>query len=211
MGNALSDSDDSVDEEMHTPNMCDVVILSRNIRNSPQSVLPTVLLLEILSYGYCPLIVKSVVKDAVFRGGGNQNQIYLALTLSPSYQRQLTFIEFEIESKDQGWSSYPADQGSRTSNTWGEVSLSCSPDERHHVYRNIHAGKNFESQTVVFDADHDLCKAVHQHAARGESVDLQLWLRSMYPGWQQTVRLARMTVKWHFTEWQKLACENNNR
>lgn len=192
---------------VYAPTMSDVAVLSRNIRCSQSCILPTVLLLEILSYGFCPLVVKRAVKDALFRGGGNQNEVYLTMTLPPLLCRRFSLIEFEVESKDQGWSSYPDEQGTRTSHTWGEVSLSCTPDERHHVYRNIHAGAKFERQVVPFPIDHDFCQSIKKRVDQSEPQTVQLWLRSLYPGWQQTLRHAEIRVFWHFTEWQQYACK----
>ena len=215
MGNLIGEGDhgsksDSHDNAIYTPNMADAIILIRNIQNSPKCLLPAVLMLEILSLGFCPSIISSVVKDALFQGRGNQNEVYLTLSIPWSFRRYLKFvkIEFEVVSKDQGWSSYPDEQGTRSSNTWGEVALSDYPDVRYHVYRNIHAGKQFEKQVVVFQPDHDFCQSLLKHlAAKENSFDMQLWLRSMYPGWQQTLKFAKMSVVWHFTEWQLFACD----
>jgi hypothetical protein len=215
-----------------TPTCADVVMLVRNIQNSPNCVFPVVLMLEIMSMSdFSPEVCQRVVKDSTHRGHGNQNEVYLSIPIvPPRYAKRLSGLCFKITSKDQGWSSYPSEQGTRTSNTWGEASLSTgnntdtdiTSDARFHVYRNIHAGREFETQTITFDVDSDLCKAIiqlmkanHNNCNNNTNSDndgntppsLQLWLRSMYPGWQQTVSYAEVRMMWRFSEYQQFACD----
>ena len=81
----------------------------------------------------------------------NENEIFCSYNICSKVKLFIpTTITITIESKDQGWSSYPHEHGQRTSCTWGELSLNKLPTW-YFLYRNIHAGKTLEEQKIIFD------------------------------------------------------------
>jgi len=93
-------------------------------------------------------------------------------------------------SKDQGWSSYPETHGTREGSwTWFELTLD---DEdtgieiaRVEIVKNIHAGTTFDEHRAVIDDERILGQA-----KKGDK--LSVWVRAMYPGWVNRVRLVKI-------------------
>lgn len=109
-----------------------------------------------------------------------------------------TSIYFEVESRDQGWSSYPEDQGKRKSYTWIEASLSKADTTasitRCHLFTNIHAGQDYECQEMRCDAQSELVKDITALADRGEfPLTIRMHARSRYPG--RRIRIRRAAVE----------------
>lgn len=164
------------------------------------------------------------------RGHSNQNEIYLSHKLPGGnlYFEPVLFL-YEVTSKDQGWSSYSEHHGTYNgAYSWGEANLlisdtglsaeffeaaSSSSTKRHEVYRNLHAHKEWQDHVKEFGEDSKLLqtykdvKRLLHSSLVGETVPsdiyLQLWLRSLYPGWLNQVKEARMTVIWKLVHWEE--------
>lgn len=122
--------------------LADVLILLANIYNSDIKI-PIFLIVDILNYAdVLPPVVAERLDN--FRSGNNCDITYLNVKLPRSRHVRPSVLRLEARSRDQGWSSYPQDQGTRTSFTWAEISLSNNPTERFGFFRNIHAGKEME-------------------------------------------------------------------
>ncbi|CAG8610752.1 2277_t:CDS:1 [Funneliformis caledonium] len=153
--------------------------------------------------------------------GYNLNTLYLtgSLPSPPSSNEAEIFpkckmVEFTCESHDQGWSSYPNDQGTyRGSYTWGEASVIIPkqginlqdqsidindkfnekvPIERHNVYTNKHADNTWQIHNNVFASDHPLVTGLQP----GEMVGL--WIRSSFPGWVNYIKRAELKLYYSF-------------
>jgi len=136
--------------EVADTQLADVLILLANF-NSSKVPIPLQLVVEILNYAgtLSPLVAR---REVQFTSGSDCNTTYLEVTLPNAKYVQPTGIQLTVNSKDQGWSSYPNQRGTRTSNTWGEICLSSDPNDRITVFRNIHAGREFEEQEVDVSA-----------------------------------------------------------
>lgn len=119
---------------------------------------------------------------------------YLTLTIPDAQPRmKLRKLRVECESHDQGWSSYPANQGTyKGSWTWGDLSV---VDETgttlvkiDRVYTNIHACGDYQSHKFEVSCDHALLRELTPGRR------LILSLNARFPGWTNYVRFARMTL-----------------
>jgi len=151
----LQSTESAVNDEMavasqHSQGMetdlADVLILLANF-NSSNIPIPLLLVVEIMNYAgiLSPLLVE---REDSFISGNNCDAMYLALKLPRNHYVKPISLQLVVSSKDQGWSSYPSQHGTRSSNTWGELCLSSDPTQRVTAFRNIHAGKKFETQVV---------------------------------------------------------------
>lgn len=154
MGNALeaSASLSSVDSD---PKLRSVFVFLSFLR---QKKIPFDILYDIFfQYGDCTSVVK--VSDDRHLSVRDGDRIYLAPQFNRSNIMRL-FCPMQIStknvSKDQGWSSYPNEHGKRTSNTWGCLSISTVPDFAVEVYRNIHAGRQWEDIHTSFSQDSEV-------------------------------------------------------
>lgn len=121
--------------------------------------LPLELIEYILELSELNMVAISVSNSNKYVSPDNADHIYLALPVYMVKSFAPTAVNLIVESKDQGWSSYPHDKGKRNSWTWGELvveegsysptSLAASVE----AFRNIHAGKKFERQSVSFSTD----------------------------------------------------------
>ncbi|RIB22597.1 hypothetical protein C2G38_1960578 [Gigaspora rosea] len=114
-------------------------------------------------------------------------------------------IEITCESHDQGWSSYPQDQGTYNNSwTWGEISIIPKQNNdlqghlieneskiRYNVYTNKHAVKDWQTHNFVFLSDHPLVQSLQP----GDIVGL--YIRSCYPGWCNYIK--RAEIKFYYT------------
>lgn len=131
-------------------------------------------------------------------GGDNENRLHLVYTISPRIDRHLfrpMRIVVTVESCDQGWTSYPEMRGRRQSHTFGEL---CVDDERFPCYRNIAASSTFERQSIEFSADSLIMRKICSTwvASIGRKLNIELWVRSQYPGWKNRIRFADISVFW---------------
>ncbi|KDQ58104.1 hypothetical protein JAAARDRAFT_193565 [Jaapia argillacea MUCL 33604] len=102
-------------------------------------------------------------------------------------------VVIKVEGHDQGWSSYPADQGTyRGSWTWFEAGIGNKEggegERRWGVARNLHAESAWQVHEVVWGEDHELLKSLRE----GDSIDL--YAAARYPGWRNTFRNVEIEV-----------------
>ena len=99
--------------------------------------------------------------------------------------KTLRKVVITVVSKDQGWSSYPADHGTyRNSSTWFELSVGPSEDSEKwcgEVVRNLHAHGDFKEHTVEITNGE-----LYENAKSGDV--LTVWALARYSGWKNTVK-----------------------
>ena len=134
-------------QENKNYDLADVLVLLANINNSSIKI-PLFLMVDIFNYaGIMPTVKK--INETVVHSGNNCDSVYINLILPKSKYIQPIAIHAVVESKDQGWSSYPNEEGKRTSHTWGELTTSTQRNKRIPLFRNRHAGKEFEVHDVL--------------------------------------------------------------
>ncbi|KAF9785784.1 hypothetical protein BJ322DRAFT_1005403 [Thelephora terrestris] len=106
------------------------------------------------------------------------------------FEHPLRRLVVTTHSKDQGWSSYPENRGTRDNSwTWFELTLDDgeTDDEivRVEVMRNIHAGSVLEEYRATIEDERIL-----KQAKKGDR--LSVWVRAMFPGWCNEVRSAKI-------------------
>ena len=79
--------------------------------------------------------------------------------------------------------------------------------EAYELYRNIHAGKDYERQliNINYESNSDLFTnliATIRSSMLAEdpsrhAVSLQLFIRSLYPGWSHKIRWAQISIHWN--------------
>ncbi len=208
------------DVDAHSPSLSDVLTLVRNVNTSPDLRLPGILILEILNWAdFSPSFGSVSRSSSGVPQRNDQNVLYLSVQIEQHKYFSLDSIVFTVDSKDQGWSSYPENRGTRdNSHTFGEASVSTSPATRYRVYTNLHAGSSFEMQEKVFDRDSELVRQAVAASASAFSPphdglssslvephlpEVQLWIRSMYPGWVNSVRYGEIDLSYKFTDWDQ--------
>jgi hypothetical protein len=110
--------------------------------------------------------------------------------LGGDFEHPLRRLVVTTHSKDQGWSSYPENRGTRDNSwTWFELTLDDGEtgDEivRVEIMRNIHAGSAFEEYRALIEDERIL-----KQAKKGDR--LSVWVRAMYPGWCNEVQSAKI-------------------
>lgn len=146
--------------------------------------------------------VTSAERTRNLRYGNDANECYLrTMPLKSRMARNFVrHINLHIESRDQGWSSDPHTEWRGTvegSWTWWELTLERGMQERVEVHRievqrNLHAVPTFQDFNIELGPE---CPIVRD-AQQGDT--LALWARTMYPGWVNLVREARISV---ITDW----------
>ena len=116
----------------------------------------------------------------------NERYIQSVPILGGDFVRPLRRLVVTTDSRDQGWSSYPEDHGTRQNSwTWFELTLDDGETNREimrvEVVRNIHAKPVFERKETVIEDEKLLSLA-----KMGDR--LSVWARAMYPGWCNNVR-----------------------
>ncbi|KAH8919535.1 hypothetical protein BT69DRAFT_1337204 [Atractiella rhizophila] len=106
-------------------------------------------------------------------------------------------IEIEVESHDQGWSSYRGDWGTKNNSwTWWEAfRLSENEAERDwekeeglRVATNVHASRLPKKEVMYWGKDEDFAKDLKKDDV------IVLVAKAQYPGWRNHVKSARITV-----------------
>ena len=152
--------------------------------------LPEAIVTQILDNAEYWCVAEKIHEDT-FEGGSLNYRVFKFSAL-PGIPRK---VKFRITSHDQGWSSYPEDQGTqRNSWTWGEVDIidpvtgMSKLQERPRVFTNVHASSTWKTHSVDY-AGFDGFMAQY---APGDV--LEFYCRSMFPGWCIYVRDAKMEV-----------------
>ncbi|KAH9160655.1 hypothetical protein EDB89DRAFT_1812202, partial [Lactarius sanguifluus] len=107
----------------------------------------------------------------------------------------ISHVIIRTESHDQGWSSFPRDQGSfNNSWTWLELALVRNPTESAptetppdwRIYTNLHASRTWQTNEIVLDKSNEIIGALRP----GDS--LAIWAEARFPGWVNMVRSAKI-------------------
>ncbi|KAL9611418.1 MAG: hypothetical protein Q9167_003924 [Letrouitia subvulpina] len=137
------------------------------------------------------------------------------LTLGPLTAHEIHLLRkivFTFRSKDQGWSSYPADHGTfRGSWTWfqlvitpdagADVAEQGKGDQREHVLQvNRHAGRVMEDYRLEFEAGDEIVDGLR------EGDTLAVSACAAYPGWRNFVEEAGMEI-WSLDDLGGRECE----
>ena len=81
---------------------------------------------------------------------------------------------------------------------------STTSSQRYHIYTNRRAERRPERQVIKKDHTDELLQDILESlaAARDDqrTVALELWLRSQYPGWTNTVHEANIQITWEMTD-----------
>lgn len=156
--------------------------------------LPLYLIVEIFAYADLDPLVKHEESTELLRAR-NCNRVYTMIKLKKPKFFVPHSVHFQVESKDQGWSSYPQHYGTRNGScTFGEASITPKSSSittsnatqvvatagdtgingrnpRYRVFTNIHAGKQFEVQDVTFQAGGNRNEFIEELAAKLTAVE----------------------------------------
>lgn len=111
-------------------------------------------------------------------------------------------IIFSTVSRDQGWSSFPADHNTyENSHTWFEVAV-FEPDQDSpasfcpaiRIITNVHAGKEWKKQDVVwtYDSEDDRIRDFVTSLKGGQRIAITA--HAAYPGWENRVSCASIDI-----------------
>lgn len=125
-----------------------------------------------------------------FRDDANEQYLQSGPIRGGEFSRPLRRLIVTTNSKDQGWSSYPNDYGTRQNSwTWFDLTLDDGKTGaeivRVEVVRNIHAGSGFEEYLAVIEDENIL-----KQAKEGDR--LSIWVRTMYLGWCNEVQSVKI-------------------
>lgn len=148
--------------------------------------LPPELVTEILDLAKYWVYSRSISSKSHSFENANVRYLRSGRIQGGEFLHPLRRVVITTESKDQGWSSYPEDRGTRNNSwTWFELTLDDGKtgDEivRVEVVRNIHAGPTFEKHQAIIEDERILGQA-----KKGDT--LSVWARAKYPGWCNYVR-----------------------
>ena len=202
---AASSSSISISNDNHNNDECvmydsgDVAMLILQLSRDSSNIitLETALIIDIFRFAnIAPKRQRMYTSSSLrYKTTYNENALYCSYNIcSKTNIFMPTTITITIDSKDQGWSSYPDEHGQRTSHTWGELSLN-NMDTRHFLYRNIHAGRNFEKQVIVFDANSPLINEIYELMNTDDCISINLHSRSQYPGWVNYIKEAHFEIQ----------------
>jgi len=170
-----------------------VLTLSRGLRGG--TLPPEIIELIVGFSGLCDKVV--LTRDSQDRGRDNENIEYMHVDLLHAPCMSITNFHLEIVSKDQGWSSYPAQHGTTNGSwTWWELALGEGVGrERIQICRNIHAGKAFHTFNFDLNAeDLDAWKGYMLSNGGADSKSIGLYKRSRYPGWRNIGKSASIAI-----------------
>lgn len=158
------------------------------------------LILQIFEYAHCWRLRTTSRETAVTIR--SRSETYLASgAIEGVGVRPVRRLTFTITSKDQGWSSYPADHGTfRNSWTWFEAVVIRSATENNmvppprRIATNIHAGKELRTHVVTWKADSDDSDEREWVTGlrKGDIVVVEAY--AMYPGWKNHVKNAQIEL-----------------
>ena len=162
------------------------------------------------------LVVTSVERTERQGETDNMNYRYLQIPLLNTPVFLPVSVQFTVISNDQGWTSEPGPTGQRDSFSWGEAAVTTHPSSssssssvptsshRHHVCTNRRAERRPEQLVITKDHNDALLQEIVTSltAARDgqQSVVLELWLRSQYPGWTNIMHEAKIQITWEMRD-----------
>ena len=107
-----------------------------------------------------------------------------------SLQNPLRKVIVQTRSKDQGWSSYPADHGTHNNSwTWFEIALERRAGEneewtevvRRKLWSNIHAGRDLAVHVIELQSGDEIVNK----ATKGDRICI--WACASFPGWRNVI------------------------
>jgi len=109
-------------------------------------------------------------------------------------------VVFTINSKDQGWSSYPAHHGTYINSwTWFEAVVLDWADDAptispRRICTNVHAGTDFKTHVVTWtcDSDDEEERQWVRQVRRGSKIGINVW--AQYPGWANSIHSANIDI-----------------
>ena len=133
----------------------------------------------------------------------NAGQAYVMASL-PDYlpSESVRKIEFSTVSRDQGWSSFPADHNTyQNSHTWFEV-VAYEADGKTpveslapmNIITNIHAGKEWKKHDVVWTHDSEDRQIRDVVASLKGGQRIAITAHAQYPGWTNHVSSASIDL-----------------
>jgi hypothetical protein len=132
----------SVDMKTEETEVADILVLLANFHYSHISI-PLPIVVEIFNMaGLLPQTYKHL--GHTLEGRNNANSRIFSFRWPFHKYVHPKVIEVALQSKDQSWSSYPAQHGTRTSHTWCEFQIGNDSENRYLFFRNIHAGHMYE-------------------------------------------------------------------
>ena len=137
-----------------------------------------------------------------YDGRENDNGRYLQVTVHRRQEFVMNQLVVVTNSRDQGWSSYPQDQGTRNGSwTWIELGLGSNDNDdneqnRTRLVTNIHAGQDWERNEAVFAPGNTVLDALSAAVSRNGLDTVSIYTRSCFPGWQCRINLAQVRVLW---------------
>ncbi|KAH8994323.1 hypothetical protein EDB86DRAFT_3078179 [Lactarius hatsudake] len=190
-----SESESSESSNRYTPSRADV-IATRSIflRHFPLELVDIIL----AAADYYPHDVSAMPRRHFNHPLAVREGRFQTMLTSPIVDSEfISHVVIRTESHDQGWSSYPRDQGSfNNSWTWLELALvrnatesaptETPPDWR--IYTNLHASRTWQTNEVVLDKSNEIIGALRP----GDS--LAIWAEARFPGWVNMVRSAKIEV-----------------
>ena len=152
--------------------------------------LPPELVTLILDFAEYWVYSQTIRSDYCRFYAANERYLQSEPILGGEFSRPLRRLVVTTRSKDQGWSSYLDDHGTRENSwTWFELTLDdgSAGEEimRVEVMRNIHAGLTFETHLAVIED-----KRILDRAKEGDK--LSVWARAMYPAWCNNVQSVKI-------------------
>jgi len=176
----------------------DYLILLINIHRSQKFTMPMSLILEIFQFANIKPRLR-VERSDMLSSRDNCDAVYMSSkTILALSHFVPTSIHFEVKSRDQGWSSYPEEQGQRNSSTWIEASVSDGADisvTRYHLFTNIHAGQDFEYQEKRCDTQSGIIRDMTAALVDSGKLTIHMHARSRYPGWRIRVGWAALEIE----------------
>ena len=125
-----------------------------------------------------------------YRGSSFENSCYFQVDVVQRPEFLVSQLVVVTSSRDQGWSSYPQDHGTRNGSwTWVELGTNAN-DERIRLVTNIHAGREWERTETVFAQGDAILDRLRT------SGTINLYTRSCFPGWNCRMNGAEVRVSW---------------
>lgn len=153
--------------------------------------LPCEVLQRIFEFSACDLITISFTYSIEHHGDNFEDYVYFSKNITPIRWFQPYEVHVIVQSKDQGWSSYPADHNSyRDTWTWNELCILQNDYlYRLEINRNLHAGRQYieYDKSIQFPIPNISCN---------EDMQLQIRSRSLYPGWSNNILCASIEMTW---------------
>lgn len=179
---ASSDISDSEPSNRYTPSRADV-LAARSVLSTHFPMELVEIILDAAQYyphSFSAMPRHHFNHPLTVRDGRHQ-----AMLSSPIVDSEfISRVVIRTESHDQGWSSYPQDQGTfNNSWTWLDLALVRNPSENAsletpphwRIYTNLHASSSWQSKEVILDTSNEIIGAIRS----GDSLAIWAEARSV--------------------------------